>query len=755
VKAAARFAALVPFLMVSAWISVADAPAAPRHLPRTILALYDSTYHKEIVNGPIHQIVEMPLNHLGLVVRYHDINQGLPSLDDMNDVRGVITWFQSNAMVDPLGFLKWADSVFASGKKFVVIGELSASRDFKNRITPLSTIDRFWEKLGLRSEEEWTRITYTYRVIHRVAGMVEFERPLEGVLPPFAQMQKTDSNAVSYLRVRRESDPKSDCDLVVTNGNGGYIAGAYAHYYSEDLTQRQWYVNPFEFFRIAFETDDLPKPDTTTLMGRRIFYSHVDGDGWRSITEVSGYKSRRALSAEVILNEVIRAFPELPVTVAPIAADLDPTWYGTNESLDIAKRILALPNVEAGTHTYSHPLDWRALMSAGAVNSSPANTFAAGIGLLPSSIVKILSTLLDPAGTIVGESTGKVHANTTHERLRTYELRPFDLDNEIRGSTAFISKLLPAGKKVEVVQWSGDTTPFEAVVTASRSAGLRNINGGDTRFDEERLSYGWVSPVGRQVGSTWQIYASNSNENNYTELWTDRFFGFRYLTRTISNTESPRRVKPINVYYHMYSGEKLSSLRALIENLRYAGSQDICPITAADYAAVADGFYSTAIEDLGDHSWRIHSRGDLQTIRFDSASSWTIDFARSTGVLGQRYEQDRLYVTLDSADNLPVIALKPSSSASSPAVPYLIQSRWRVSHLSSGPNEFRFNATGYGPGIMQWKLPRTARLFVRARDGAGHEWQDERFSNPTGVLDLNVPFDGRQPVLITVRQSRS
>ena len=82
------------------------------------------------------------------------------------------------------------------------------------------------------------------------------------------------------------------------------------------------------FFRLAFGTDDLPKPDTTTLCGRRMYFSHIDGDGWRNLCEINKYRKRRAMSAEVILDEVLMRFPELPVSVAPIAADLDLRWHG-------------------------------------------------------------------------------------------------------------------------------------------------------------------------------------------------------------------------------------------------------------------------------------------------------------------------------------------------------------------------------------------------------------------------------------------
>ena len=61
----------------------------------------------------------------------------------------------------------------------------------------------------------------------------------------------------------------------------------------------------------------LEQADTTTLVGRRIYYSNIDGDGWRNQSQIRTYMQRRAMSAEVVLKEAVEAFPDLPVTVAP------------------------------------------------------------------------------------------------------------------------------------------------------------------------------------------------------------------------------------------------------------------------------------------------------------------------------------------------------------------------------------------------------------------------------------------------------
>ena len=200
---------------------------------------------------------------------------------------------------------------------------------------------------------------------------------------------------------------------------------------------------------------------------------------------------------------------------------------------------------------------------------------------------------------------------------RGFAVKPFDLSLEIKGSIDFLNRIAPPGKRVALLQWSGNCLPWEGAVVATYGQGVLNMNGGDTRFDRERPSYTSVAAIGRKLPGGIQVYSSNANENVYTELWTDRFFGFAFLTQTWHNTGQPVRVKPKNLYYHMYSGEKTASLRALLNNLKEVESEPIAPIAASEYAALALGFFSAEIEGLGDARWRIGNRGRLATIRFD------------------------------------------------------------------------------------------------------------------------------------------
>ena len=89
------------------------------------------------------------------------------------------------------------------------------------------------------------------------------------------------------------------------------------------------------------------------------------------------------------------------------------------------------------------------------------------------------------------------------------------------------------------------------------------MNGGDSRLDGEYPSYHYVAPLYRQHEGFYQIHSSNSNENTYTNLWSGPFGGYVNAIQTFANTDSPRRILPVNVYYHFYSGERQAALEAL------------------------------------------------------------------------------------------------------------------------------------------------------------------------------------------------
>ena len=388
-------------------------------------------------------------------------------------------------------------------------------------------------------------------------------------------------------------------------------------------------------------------------------------------------------------------------------------------------------------HTYSHPFDWSFFKNGDADAEIPF-----------LKLYKYKGPVWKPTDPA---AAAKMKAPTLSQGFdvpRAFAVERFDLHKEIAGSIAALQPLLPKGKRIEVLAWSGNCVPWEEAVHLTRVAGVQNINGGDTRFDPDYPAYASVAPIGRQVGQERQIYVSSSNENTYTDLWTENFHAFRYLRKTLDNNETPFRLKPFTIYYHMYSGERAASLSALLSNLDYARTQDVIPIKVSKFTHIAEGFYGARFVAMDRDMWRVENRGTLNTIRFDHGALRAVDFKRSEGVIGQRRFQGSLYVSLDPAAKEPVIALRDDDryyAQPEDSTPYLIESRWEISSLSRSEQKIGFTAQGYGNGEMIWQVsaPGHYRATLQGKSFDGEAGNDR-------LLKFSLDGDALEPVQVIV-----
>jgi hypothetical protein len=652
-----------------------------------------------------------------------DAAKPLPDPAAIPDLRGVVLWFEADALPDPGAVLGFVERAQAAGGKLVVMGDPALFRRAGGgEGVALADANRAFARAGFRLGEGFVRLTFDVEIARKNSAMVEFERPLDPVLPPFSVWRPADARAVSHLAVRRRNRPETESHVVIAGPGGGLAAFGFTHFYEPELKRRQWRLDPFAFLAAALGHTGGPAPDATTLAGRRIYFSHVDGDGWRNITEIQPWRRARKLSAEVVYDDVLKRYPDLPTTVAPIAGDLHPDWCGTEEGREIARRIFALPHVEAASHTWSHPLDWGffARDDANAREAAVLRRYP-GCGQGNSRLQAAWRRMRDRVGGPERDDGTEFDGQagiSLYNTPRSYAMRPFDLDLEFEGAARWLETLAPPGTRIGLVQWSGNTLPYANALSAARRAGLRNLNGGDTRFDREFPSVAYVAPVGRREGPYFQVYAAASNENTYTDLWTDRFFGFRALTETMANTGSPRRLTPVNLYYHVYIADKEVALRSLHENIAAIRAMPLVPVFASHYAAIAEGFEGVRFARVGPRAWRIEGRGALQTIRFDPPlDALAVDFERSNGVLGFRRDAGALYVALDPDAVAPVVALGEAGEAP----PHLVESRWPLRGFARDGDGFAFRAGGFGPGEMVWRVPPGSRWRIARAGGPAIE----------------------------------
>jgi hypothetical protein len=718
-----------------------------RAVKRDILALYDGRHEKQPHESRIHKFAEMPLNYLGYRLTYVDVNGPLPGPAELGKYRGLLTWF-----IEPMrgvrAYVDWLDKATATGLRYVFFSEMALPEPTEPA-APESAMRRVFARIGLEPTHQFVSITSAARITRLNPAMVGFERPLDKALPDFPVYLAPTGKASVHLSVETPTHVGvRNAVLIATSPGGGYVCDEFSTYFEPNTDRVRWILNPFAFFKEAFGEDRFPVPDVTTLSGRRIYFSHIDGDGWNNLTEIESYRANHMTSAEVIAIEAIEAYPDLPVSVGLIAGDIDPALGGRAEGAAIARRLFALPHVEVASHTYTHPFHWAFFdpydreREQGMIDAEQRP----GLPLLE----QIRGAILDLSGKVRPLDRSNRYIAGSSDLPRTYLKLPFDLEKEVHGALKAAEALAPAGKRAKLYLWSGDTRPFEVAIHATRRAGVRNMNGGDSRIDAEYPSIFYVPPIARPVGKERQIYSGNSNENTYTNDWTGPFYGFYMLEHTLRNTETPRRLKPFNLYYHMYSGEKPAALAAVKSFLELARNSDVVPIEASEYAAIADDFFGVELQQIDLFAWAVTRRGAVQTVRFDDAEALAIDLAGSRGVLGSNRHAGSLYVSLDPDVERAVVALLPRAGAIAPEpaspVASLVHARWRLSGAIAQPCGVRAKAWGYGPGDMVWRaLP--GRAFRVVWERAGQRLGEEiRFAGDDGLVRFRAPGDGVEPV---------
>jgi uncharacterized protein (TIGR01370 family) len=445
---------------------------------------------------------------------------------------------------------------------------------------------------------------------------------------------------------------------------GGYVMFPYAVATLPTDDESRWVIDPFAFLSEALRLPAMPVPDTTTESGRRLLMVHMDGDGFVSRAELPG----RPFAGELVRDRVVRRY-RLPMTMSIIEAELSPAglYPKTSAQLEaVARDIFAAPNVEIASHSYSHPFNWR---KAGATEAGEGYNLA----------------------------------------VPGYR---FDLQREIDGSIRYIdNRLAPPGKKVAMFLWTGDCIPGRDALAATERLGVANMNGGDTVATRSRPTLTQVEGLGVERNGLFQVFAPNQNENVYTNNWTGPFYGYERVIETFEFTDAPRRLKPIDIYFHSYLTTKPAGLQALDKVFAYALAQETTPVFASDYARQVLDFRTIAVA-RGSGGWRIRGAEHLRTLRLP-ATLGEPDIAASRAVAGFNRRGDVTYVHLaaSSAD----LVLAPPATAPA-GTTRLVSANGRIEAFERTPGGYRWRLAGEVPLAFTLANAERCRLTAGGRE---------------------------------------
>lgn len=607
---------LIPWVTDGALDQVGVGAIEP--MPRKVLLIYDKSRAESglFAYTDAHTYGAMPLEYLGYGTVYQDVNAPLPSGTLKGRYAGIVTWLDG-PVADASTYRDWLLKQMDDGVRVAMLG---------NTGIPIS--GALADRMGLQAVSSGNGEALS---IVRKDDLLGFE----GMPPKPPQNEEgytsqADGNKLHLLM----RDAKGTEFAPVVTGHWGGVALSPWLFQTSLPGHNRWLLNPFKFFKIALDLPTLPIADATTENGSRYWMTQVDGDAFVSRSNFPG----SPFASEVMLNRIFKRF-KVPTTVSVVEGEIGQAGLYPKLSPQmeaIARNIFKLPWVEIATHTFSHPFNWEGLKEG---DLSGEGKTAAGYGYnLP---------------------------------IPGYR---YSTRREVIGSTHYInSRLAPPGKHVKTILWSGDALPPEKAVTMADDIGLANLNGGNTSETTDNPSITDVTPMLRPFSdNTIQVYAPIINEDVYTDNFKAPLWGFRRVIETFKLTNEPRRLKPIDIYYHFYSATVPASLKAVVDVYHYAQAQQTLPLYASQYSAVARNWYNMGIARTLSGHWQITGATDMRTLRLPRGMGWP-DMAHSQGVVGVRDIKPGRYVALSGAPRVS-LALQTSK----PAMPYLSRSNGRV-----------------------------------------------------------------------------
>ena len=485
------------------------------------------------------------------------------------------------------------------------------------------------------------------------------------------------------LLILENSHHKKTTLAAITPWGGYAVAEAFMVAMSGD---NAWVINPFSFLQEALRLPKIAVPDTTTQNGNRIFFTHIDGDGMVSRVE----SNPELFSGDMILNKILKVY-KVPHSVSLIGAEIEPTGLYPKLSprvLEIAKEMYALDNVEPATHTFTHTFFWGKIKN----------------------------------GTLAPE----------------YRLKPknyhYSLGNELSKPLAFINtKLLSKEKekRAKTLFWSGDCAPRVNALSYVYKHKILNINGGNTKINNLTPWLTLVAPMGLERGEYYQVYTGAQNENVFTHYWFGPFWGFKRVVQTFKLTNSPRRLKPIDIYYHLYSGSKTASLNALKYVFNWSLKQKILPMFTSEYIPKVMDYYTVSMAHIGD-KWLVDGMKDLKTIRFENLIK-EVQIEASKGLYGYKKFENHTYLSFGTGSKY-LFSLGEKKIEE----PYLISANAEVKTYNKGKKNIQYRFKGYIPLQLSFHIPKRCTLISSPKAQKRVEKEEEVELLFSDILEAKV-----------------
>jgi uncharacterized protein (TIGR01370 family) len=620
-------------------------------LARKILLLYRGKRNDvdALMDSYASSSISMPLNHMGYVTEIRNVEEPLPQNISAKEYAGIVATVDGLLLGREDEMYHWYKAQIQKKIPLVVLNGFGFPLDNdKLKFFGLST-------------PSFTTQPHTLKVLYQ-APMLGYE--IQPIITKDNFVVVKAHKGKSLLKISDEVGNVSDL-AAITPWGGYFLTSSFLVPTAGNFFE--WSVDPFVFFKEALKIPDRPIPDTTSENGRRLMLVHIDGDGF--VNRGEWYKG--GFTGDILSKEFLEKYA-IPTTVSIVQGEIAPNGLYPKLSPElekIARRIFALPYVEIGSHTFSHPFVWPDAMKFRDKKKNPYT--------LP---------------------------------IPNYHL---NLYTEVAGSIDYINKnLTTPDKPAKAILWSGEGDVPEEALKYTYQLGLANINPGRL-INNYHTSLTRISSLGLFQGDYFQLFAPIGND--YETIRSESvFYSIINIIDAFKLTDKPRRLKAIDIYIHFYTVTQPGGIKALHAIYDWALSQPIMNLFVSDFFNKATDFNELAISKKGD-GWLVVTNDALRELRLPHSMPYP-DLQASTNVIGYSFYNDDCYVHLGPGGEAFVRVSKTAAT-----LPFLMDSNARVSHFARKDKGIDLGLEGYMPIKVTFANMNGCSLFNREEKQVPHE----------------------------------
>jgi hypothetical protein len=227
---------------------------------REVLTIIDEDKIDRILSSA-HQYGAMPLEYMGYIQDIHNVTDPLADVDYVaTRYAGVVVWLSTDIKeFDQL--YTWVLELIQKGVKVSFAANFGFIAD-----------GLLLNQLGIQTSDGDPSVKNKKHITHRDAMMGYEIEPQINDSTLYLHPMHPKKPLLTY-----EDEKGANSTPAAIMPWGGYaVFGSFLFEYGDN---NLWIIDPFAYFKQSLDLKTLPVPDVTTHNGRRIFFTHIDGDG--------------------------------------------------------------------------------------------------------------------------------------------------------------------------------------------------------------------------------------------------------------------------------------------------------------------------------------------------------------------------------------------------------------------------------------------------------------------------------------------